>query len=293
MTPTETRVEWRNVYEGTDWTITCATREEADKYGDGLWLGTRLAPRIAVERIETTTTITRIPVREEQAGMSERTMLDGLPLCARCGLLAADHVVMVTACDGFVTAPSEDFAKTPDAVGVARLVAEMAKQASLGHKRFCVGIHDHGELGVEEEWEDWSATFARFESRVRAECAAKVRGFAELVAAYPTDVWPETPFTDAQAASVLRLMLPRIEAQVLDTIRGLAAPSCEEADCGPLEGDVERGARKVLACGRIAADARVVFGDGTAYKGFTLGSHADPLTFGELRAMARRIVEGK
>ena len=42
---------------------------------------------------------------------------------------------------------------------VAR-VGEMAAQASLGHKRFCVGIHDYGELGTEEEWVDWSDAFA-------------------------------------------------------------------------------------------------------------------------------------
>lgn len=34
-----------------------------------------------------------------------------------------------------------------------------------------------------------------------------MQGYAE---AYPVDVWPETPFTDAQAASVMRLMVPRI-----------------------------------------------------------------------------------
>ena len=44
---------------------------------------------------------------------------------------------------------------------------------------------------------------------VRAECAAKVWGFAD---AYPTDVWPEAEFSDAQAASVMRLMMPRILA---------------------------------------------------------------------------------
>ena len=36
-----------------------------------------------------------------------------------------------------------------------------------------------------------------------------MRGYRE---AYPTDVWPETPFSDAQAASVMRLMVPRIRA---------------------------------------------------------------------------------
>jgi hypothetical protein len=38
--------------------------------------------------------------------------------------------------------------------------------------------------------------------------------------AYPTDVWPETPFTDAQAASVMRLMMPRLRAAVaIETLR--------------------------------------------------------------------------
>jgi len=37
--------------------------------------------------------------------------------------------------------------------------------------------------------------------------------------AYPTDVWPDTPFSDAQAASVMRLMVPRIRAAI-DAARG-------------------------------------------------------------------------
>lgn len=40
------------------------------------------------------------------------------------------------------------------------LESEMAVQAALGHKRFCVGWHDHGPAGVEEEWIDWSEAFA-------------------------------------------------------------------------------------------------------------------------------------
>lgn len=62
-------------------------------------------------------------------------------------------------------------APTPDAVAQAR---DMAKQASLGHKLFCVGFHDHGELGVEEEWVSWDDAFASLIAAVRAECAAKV-----------------------------------------------------------------------------------------------------------------------
>jgi hypothetical protein len=40
-----------------------------------------------------------------------------------------------------------------------------------------------------------------------ADAVRVVEGYAN---AYPVDVWPETPFTDAQAASVMRLMVPRI-----------------------------------------------------------------------------------
>ena len=39
--------------------------------------------------------------------------------------------------------------------------------------------------------------------------------------AYPTDVWPETPFSDAQAASVLRNMIPRIH----DALTAALSPS--------------------------------------------------------------------
>ena len=50
--------------------------------------------------------------------------------------------------------------------------------------------------------------------------AAIVRRFNSLewAAAYPEDIWPETPFTDAQAASVLRTMLPHIKADILTTL---------------------------------------------------------------------------
>ena len=40
------------------------------------------------------------------------------------------------------------------------LLAEMAKQASLGHKRFCVGIHEHEGGELEYEWIDWTDAFA-------------------------------------------------------------------------------------------------------------------------------------
>jgi hypothetical protein len=44
-----------------------------------------------------------------------------------------------------------------------------------------------------------------------------MQGYAD---AYPTDVWPETPFSDAQAASVMRLMVPRIREALLAAVRG-------------------------------------------------------------------------
>ena len=70
MTPTdpqgagETRVEWRNVYREVRThdvrasRFTHRSREQADRAARDA-----TAPRIAIERIETT--ITRIPVREE------------------------------------------------------------------------------------------------------------------------------------------------------------------------------------------------------------------------------------
>ena len=61
----------------------------------------------------------------------------------------------------------------------------------------------------EVTWQRVQQAWAEVLAAVRAECAANVRGFAD---AYPTDVWPETSFTDAQAASVMRLMVPRILA---------------------------------------------------------------------------------
>jgi hypothetical protein len=51
-------------------------------------------------------------------------------------------------------------APNPTPEPLVERVREMAKQASLGHTRFCVGIHDHGAFGVEEEWVDWDQAFA-------------------------------------------------------------------------------------------------------------------------------------
>jgi hypothetical protein len=64
----ETRVEttevWQNVYrpEANLFPMVFATKEDADKYADILGYDGALHRRIAVERIETTTTITRIAV---------------------------------------------------------------------------------------------------------------------------------------------------------------------------------------------------------------------------------------
>ena len=42
-----------------------------------------------------------------------------------------------------------------------RLAGEMMAQASLGHKRFCVGTHEHEGGELEYEWVDWKEAFAR------------------------------------------------------------------------------------------------------------------------------------
>jgi hypothetical protein len=65
----------------------------------------------------------------------------------------------------------------------ARLATEMAAQASLGHRRFCVGVHDHGELGVEEEWIDWSDAFARLAALARPSDTRRVVVTEEMVEA--------------------------------------------------------------------------------------------------------------
>lgn len=41
------------------------------------------------------------------------------------------------------------------------LISEMAKQASLGHKRFCVGVHEHEGGELEYEWINWTDAFRR------------------------------------------------------------------------------------------------------------------------------------
>lgn len=65
-----------------------------------------------------------------------------------------------------------------------------------------------------------------YAATVRAAVMARVRErvagvFADYRAAYPESVWPDAPFSDVQAASVLRLMLPRIEAAALDAVAGI------------------------------------------------------------------------
>lgn len=52
------------------------------------------------------------------------------------------------------TALTRDEAEAP-------LVGEMIAQARLGHKRFCVGAHEHEGGELEYEWIDWSEAFAR------------------------------------------------------------------------------------------------------------------------------------
>ncbi len=53
-----------------------------------------------------------------------------------------------------------------------------------------------------------------------------------------------------------------------------------------LPADVQAVAEKVVACGPIAKGARLMLGSGTKYDGMLVGSHVNPLTFGEVRAMA-------
>lgn len=50
---------------------------------------------------------------------------------------------------------------------------------------------------------------------VRETVAARMDGW---LAHYPEDVFPPTPVTDAQSAQVLRLMLPRIKADLLESL---------------------------------------------------------------------------
>ena len=56
-----------------------------------------------------------------------------------------------------MTAPLDPMAEA------VRLATEMAAQASLGHRRFCVGVHEDGE----NEWCDWSDAFARLAALAR------------------------------------------------------------------------------------------------------------------------------
>lgn len=44
---------------------------------------------------------------------------------------------------------------------LSALAAEMAKQASLGHEQFCLGVHTHDNGELEEEWIDWSEAFEK------------------------------------------------------------------------------------------------------------------------------------
>lgn len=54
-------------------------------------------------------------------------------------------------------------------------VREMAAQAARGHKRFCLGYHEHAGGQVEEEWVDWSAPFGRLLATYRSLMADRER----------------------------------------------------------------------------------------------------------------------
>src|SRR5882672_4802704 len=41
------------------------------------------------------------------------------------------------------------------------LLGEMIAQAMLGHKRFCIGAHEHEGSELEYEWIEWTQAFAR------------------------------------------------------------------------------------------------------------------------------------
>lgn len=81
--------------------------------------------------------------------------------CDRCGQLTANppHRTFIN-CDNCEKGipPAAD---RPVENELRPLISEMAKQASLGHKRFCVGMHQHDSGEVEEEWIDWSEAFRR------------------------------------------------------------------------------------------------------------------------------------
>lgn len=49
----------------------------------------------------------------------------------------------------------------PTATSVEGMPAEMAKQAALGHKMFCVGAHEHEGGEYEYEWISWDEAFAK------------------------------------------------------------------------------------------------------------------------------------
>lgn len=64
---------------------------------------------------------------------------------------------------------------------------------------------------------------ARAEGRAeeRARCVAVVEeAFVGYVSAYPEDVWPDAPLTDAQSATVMRLMLPRFKESTVAALTG-------------------------------------------------------------------------
>lgn len=47
------------------------------------------------------------------------------------------------------------------------LAAEMAKQAALGHKQFCIGAHEHEGGEYEYEWIDWQEAFEKLAAEAR------------------------------------------------------------------------------------------------------------------------------
>lgn len=86
---------------------------------------------------------------------------------------------------------------------LSELATEMAKQASLGHTQFCVGVHTYpdGFLGAtfeHEEWISWPDAFARL---------------AAITAVPPPS--PDTAPSDQQDAARWRALVNVAEAQLV------------------------------------------------------------------------------
>ena len=56
------------------------------------------------------------------------------------------------------------------------LMREMAKQAALGHKQFCVGVHEMDGHAPQAEWVEWTEAFADLAAALAASPTAQPDG---------------------------------------------------------------------------------------------------------------------